>query len=404
MNNSENQNKSLLEEALVDLNRLIEEAKENAKEVLAAAMPEKIDQLVKESLTQKLEDENKSETTTTTTESVDNVVEVNEEELDQFVEKPKENEVGKEETTESIDMREKSDEEVIETYENMGDDTSIKIDQSENTNPVNDIELNLDDLNLEALNIQPEDSENSDELDAALHEALIALKEEIEKSEEEPKEKEEDKKPEETKTIDEVKEPSIEEGVGHANTLTAAKKVTPETAATERNETKTQNTRPALKNESVYIEEINRLKNKANALIKENKELKTVNTELQSTNQKLTESTKSVINEFQENFKKLEIHTTKLGLVTRLFVENVTTEAEKKDIITRFDSIKTKEESKKLFETINLELKNKSTISESVNEKLNKVVKTSHSETLTETTAYEDESLKTIKRLMYNKK
>lgn len=81
------------------------------------------------------------------------------------------------------------------------------------------------------------------------------------------------------------------------------------------------------------------LQNKINAAIQENKQLK-------ETVAKVTKIMKEAV---QVNVN--------LGHIVRLMTENATTKAEKEDIINRFNSAKTLNESKNLYDTISAELK-----------------------------------------------
>jgi hypothetical protein len=83
-----------------------------------------------------------------------------------------------------------------------------------------------------------------------------------------------------------------------------------------------------------------------------------------------------------------------------LFTEHSTTKKEKMDILKRFDNAETIKESKNIYKTIKSELDNKKPINESVENKVNKTVKSYTANNLNESTAYVDPQITAIKDLM----
>lgn len=81
------------------------------------------------------------------------------------------------------------------------------------------------------------------------------------------------------------------------------------------------------------------LKNKINAAIRENKQLK---------------ETVSKVSKIMKEAVQVNVN---LGHIVRLMVENSTTKAEKEDIVKRFNYVKTNEDAKSLYESISSELK-----------------------------------------------
>lgn len=82
---------------------------------------------------------------------------------------------------------------------------------------------------------------------------------------------------------------------------------------------------------------------------------------------KLNKAYKKEIAELKEAVSQLKnclnetyLTNVNLGQITRLFVENTTTRAEKQDIISRFDNVKSTKDAKKLYECVSKELKAKS--------------------------------------------
>lgn len=104
---------------------------------------------------------------------------------------------------------------------------------------------------------------------------------------------------------------------------------------------------------------------------------------------------------FKEKLNEVAVFNANLAYATRLFTESSTTKQEKLNILKRFDSVSSMNESKNLFKTINSELENKKPITESVVEKISTTKSTSSSsEVLSEAKAYENPQFKRMKDLM----
>ena len=104
-------------------------------------------------------------------------------------------------------------------------------------------------------------------------------------------------------------------------------------------------------------------------MLKEYNELKGKNTEY-----------KKALNIFKDKLNEVALFNTNLAYVNRLFTENSTTKKEKMLILKRFDNADTIKESKSIYKTIKTELDAKTPISESVENKVNKTVKSSKSD------------------------
>ena len=104
---------------------------------------------------------------------------------------------------------------------------------------------------------------------------------------------------------------------------------------------------------------------------------------------------------FKEKLNEVAVFNANLAYSTRLFTEHSTTKQEKLNILKRFDSISTMNEAKVLFNTIKTELGNKKTVTETVVEKISNTPSTSTSqEVLSEAKAYENPQFKRMKDLM----
>lgn len=131
-------------------------------------------------------------------------------------------------------------------------------------------------------------------------------------------------------------------------------------------------------------QELANMMRKANSILNENKELK------------------KIANELREKINEAVVINASLAKVINLVTENSTTRNEKIDILTRFNNVKTIEESKNLYETISRELKSAHTVNNGtklINEQLNETKSKA-----TETQIYKSEDLNEtidfMKRLM----
>ena len=103
---------------------------------------------------------------------------------------------------------------------------------------------------------------------------------------------------------------------------------------------------------------------------------------------------------FKEKLNEVAVFNANLAYATRLFTEHSTTKQEKLNIMKRFDSISTMNESKNLFNVIKSELETKKPVTESVVNKITSTPSTSSSEVLSESKAYENPQFKRMKDLM----
>jgi hypothetical protein len=104
---------------------------------------------------------------------------------------------------------------------------------------------------------------------------------------------------------------------------------------------------------------------------------------------------------FKDKLNEVAVFNANLAYATRLFTEHSTTKQEKLNILKRFDSISSMNEAKTLFNTIKTELGTKITVTESVAEKITNMPSTSTStEVLAESKAYENPQFKRMKDLM----
>ncbi len=103
---------------------------------------------------------------------------------------------------------------------------------------------------------------------------------------------------------------------------------------------------------------------------------------------------------FKEKLNEVAVFNANLAYATRLFTEHSTTKQEKLNILKRFDSISTLKESKNLYSSIKTELDTKKPVTESVVDKITTSQTSSSSKVLSESKAYENPQFKRMKDLM----
>ncbi len=104
---------------------------------------------------------------------------------------------------------------------------------------------------------------------------------------------------------------------------------------------------------------------------------------------------------FKEKLNEVAVFNANLAYATRLFTEHSTTKQEKLNILKRFDSISTLKESKNLYSSIKTELDTKKPVTESVVDKITTAPTSSSSQkVLSESKAYENPQFKRMKDLM----
>jgi hypothetical protein len=127
---------------------------------------------------------------------------------------------------------------------------------------------------------------------------------------------------------------------------------------------------------------------------------KEINEEVENLKKQNAEYKKALVL-FKDKLNEVAVFNANLAYATRLFTEHSTTKQEKLNILKRFDSVSTMNESKTLFSTINSELGSKKPVTESVVEKISSTPQTSTSQgVLSESKAYENPQFKRMKDLM----
>ena len=390
--------KSILEQALLQVQTLEEAVKANAKGILASTMKQELNDLLKESLEE--EEEVVAEQPDSEEETQDDVPaeagdeedgldndemgdeESSDDELSKDIDSlDSEDEMGSEmddmdsegmDDEDVVDMTGADEEEVLKVFKAMSAEDGIIVKKDENHIELEDGDdeyiIKLDEEESteepmdETMDMPMEEEEETSE-DWNEGEEVVY---EIELDEEESEEGSEDEKDMSEETFDEPHEEEMGEAARtkwniHGN--------------------KGEAERAGIKSKKVFA---------AGAINEEVENLKKQNAEY-----------KKALVLFKEKLNEVAVFNANLAYATRLFTEHSTTKQEKLNILKRFDSISTLKESKNLYSTIKTELDTKKPISESVVDKITSAPSTSSStEVLSESKAYENPQFKRMKDLM----
>ena len=265
-----------------------------------------------------------------------------------------------------VDMTNASHDEVLRVFKAMkpedgivvkkdGDDVELDVDGDEYIIKLDDNEDDMsDDFDMSEMDDMSDDFDMSEMEDETIFEIELDEEEDMEEAEEETHEM---KKIEATEAARTKSNPHGDKGPGQGRT--------------------------GLKSKKMYKAGSGALNEEVKALKKQNSEYK-----------------KALVL-FKEKLNEVAVFNANLAYATRLFTEHTTTKQEKLNILKRFDSVSTMNESKNLFSTIKGELENKKPITESVVNKIASTPKTSSSqEILSEAKAYENPQFKRMRDLM----
>jgi hypothetical protein len=406
--------KSIIEEALLDINTIKEAINANTKEILRSVAKEEIDGVVKESLEEKdYEEEDEFENDEPFTGNYVSSRDVEETNDDSDMNGGYTGAEGTENeyedgmdamASDELDMTDASDDDVIAIYKKLSGEDEIEIVGDEIhlniTEPgqyvvksdgmgaeSGDEELGLEPAGDDMLDIEGgedfEDSEDDVEYEIEMDdEGESETPEDVmggEESEDEESEGEESEEgeSEEEEQLDEKISIGTGMSVGTHRNKTAAGSI----GAPENPKALDE----AVKARKIVSETVARY----NSLLTETAKLKTENEEF-----------RKALKEFRNKLVETVVYNSNLTYVTKLFMEHATTKIEKDSIIKRFDEVSSIKESKKLYKTIANELEVRKPISESVENKIIKEATSSTSKQLTESTAYVDPSTKRIMDLI----
>jgi hypothetical protein len=390
--------KSILEQALLQIENLEEAVKQNAKGILGSVVKQELNGLLKESM---------KEEGDVTDEDNSNVDEDDEElskNIDDETSEDDEDDMGTddEETSDSVDGIESSDDmsnddmddtsddeddtmpsdDTVMDMTNASDDEVVKVFKAMKPNDGivvkrdgNNLDINIDgdEYVIKLDEVPGEDM--SEEMDEDMYEEMDMEEETMDSEEETVYEIELDGSDEETPT--ETKESKIEKPFKAAK---GAKKIeATEAARTQGNDVRGEGPRQGKKFKAGRPE----LNEEVSKLRKQNDEYK-----------------KALVL-FKEKLNEVAVFNASLAYATRLFTEHSTTKQEKLNILKRFDSVSTMNESKTLYSSIKSELNSKKPVTESVADKISATPKSSSSkEVLAEAKAYENPQFKRMKELM----
>jgi len=385
--------KSILEQALLQVQTLEEAVKANAKGILASTMKQELNDLLKESMEE--EEEVVNEQPDSEEEPQDDVpAEAGDDEEGLDNDESGEESSDDEELSKDIDSMDSEDDMEMP---DMGMDMDSEGEEEEDVVDMTDAD---EDEVLKVFKaMSPEDGiivkkdENHIELSDGDDEYIIKLEDETEEESFDMNEEESSEMADDEEVVyeieldepmgDEEGEESSEEEVSEENFDEPKEGDVDEAARTKWNAhgDKAGADRTGIKGKKVFA---------AGAINEEVETLKKQNAEY-----------KKALVLFKEKLNEVAVFNANLAYATRLFTEHSTTKQEKLNILKRFDSISTLKESKNLYSTLKSEFEVKKPISESVVEKITSAPSSSSStEVLSESKAYENPQFRRMKDLM----
>jgi hypothetical protein len=386
--------KSILEQALLQVQTLEEAVKANAKGILASTMKQELNDLLKESMEE--EEEVVNEQPDSEEETNDDVpAEAGDDEEGLDNDESGEESFDDDELSKDIDSMDSEDDMEMP---DMGMDMDTEGEDEEDVVDMTDAD---EDEVLKVFKaMSPEDGiivkkdENHIELSDGDDEYIIKLEDETEEESFDMNEEESSEMADDEEVVYEIEldEPmgdeeevgeSYEEEVSEENFDEPMEGDVDEAARTKWNAhgDKAGADRAGIKGKKVFA---------AGAINEEVETLKKQNAEY-----------KKALVLFKEKLNEVAVFNANLAYATRLFTEHSTTKQEKLNILKRFDSISTLKESKNLYSTLKSEFEVKKPISESVVEKITSAPSSSSStEVLSESKAYENPQFKRMKDLM----
>lgn len=409
--------KSILEEALLDINHIQNALNANTKEILRSVAKEEINGVVKESLEEEIYEEEEMDETMDEAEEMDETMD-EAEEMDESKEEIEEGymeeedleegmyEESMDEDMDELDMTDASDDEVIAIYKKMSGDDEIEIVGDELRLNISEpgeyvVKLNgadeMGDEDMEdELELEPADDmmdgDDEEDMDMDMDTDEEGDEEdfdyEIEMDDEEDMGDEEDDMEDEESMDDEMgdeeDEEEIEESLGYTRGY-AGRQGARKNGAAHLPKPKSETVNEAIAAKKLVSETAK----KYNALLTEATKLKAENDEF-----------RAALKEFRTKLVETVVFNSNLTYVTKLFMEHSTTKGEKDSILKRFDDVTSLKESKKLYKTIANELESRKPISESVENKIIKEATSGVSKQIVESTAYVDPSTKRIMDLI----
>ena len=369
--------KSILEQALLQVQTLEEAVKANAKGILASTMKQELNDLLKESL----EEEKEVDEQPDSEEDTDDVP------VETGDEKNPDNE--DDEPSKDIDSLD-TDDDMAPTMDDMDTDGDMTptMDGMDTDDDVLDMTGADEDEILKVFKAMgPNDGvivkkdDNHIELSDGDDEYIIQLDEDEMMSDEMPVDEDEMMSDE---TVYEIELDDVDEGDMSPEDAMEGDVEPVEGDVDESARTMGYGYHGGLKSKNVY-----KAGNKRDEINEEVSKLKKQNDEY-----------KKALVLFKDKLNEVAVFNANLAYATRLFTEHSTTKQEKLNILKRFDSISTLKESKNLYSSIKTELETKKPVTESVVEKINHAPTSSSTNVLSESKAYENPQFKRMKDLM----
>jgi hypothetical protein len=393
--------KSILEQALLQVNTLEEAVKQNAKGILSSVMKQELNDLLKESMEEEeevAEQPSKEEETDDMSDAESDDDAEENDDMASINDEPSKDIDGEDEEAEAeddfptfddaeepsmdddmLDMTNASDEEVLKVFKAMSDEDGIIVKKDGANISLKDeedeyiIKLDEEDLSSEDMSEEDMDMDLSGDEEVAEEEESDEAIYEIELDGMEGEEMYEV-----SGTPDDLELPEEEVEVDEA-------------AHTKWNAHG--GDRAGLPTKKMFAAGAKKTTNESAA------QKKAINEEVQNLKKQNAEYKKALVL-FKEKLNEVAVFNANLAYATRLFTEHSTTKSEKLNILKRFDSISTITESKNLYNSINAELGTKKPVTESVAEKISSTPSSSSSEVLSESKVYEAPQFARMKDLM----
>lgn len=406
--------KSILEEALLDIKNIQSALNANTKEILRSVAREEINSVVKESLVDEayteeaVNEEEAAETEKMTEGEMTEEGMTNEEVAEEGMESEGTYEEGMDTgVSEELDLTDASDDDVIAIYKKLSGEDEIEIvgdevrlsvsEPGEYVIKTSDIEgAPADDMDME-MDLDVDDAEMDMDMDVddaemgmdgeeggVDYEIEMGDEEETEETpfgDEEEEEEEGEEEGEEEEEEEEVE--TIDEKIAVGTGMSVGNRRNPHGPGSIG---APENPKSKLDEAVIAKKLVSETAKKYNTLLTEAKKLKTENEEF-----------RTALKEFRTKLVETVVFNSNLTYITKLFMEHATTKGEKQSIIKRFDDeATTLKESKRLYKTIANEMENRKPINEAVENKIIKEATSGASRQLTENTAYVDPSTKRI--------
>lgn len=382
--------KSFLEEALLEAKSIQKSAEANAKEILATSMKPEIDRIIKEAIEEDSIEENNGEESHEQTKKVaeekieddDDNVELDtlddepEQEIETGESEPESNDV--EDEVDQIDLSNTPDNEVVKIFKKINDDDQIEITKDGDSINLKDenneyhIELSESQktkkskLNENGVCENCSDHNNNDELSTDM-ENKDEMIYEIELGDDE-----------------DLNEKELGEtfNITHAEGKNVTAKPQNFNVRSRPGDTRYKSQyQESVERNKQLVRKFNSLRSKAVKILSENKQLKGKENQY-----------KTALVDLRGKLNQVALFNTNLAYVNKIMTEQTTTKQEKIDTISRFDKVKTINESKALYKTIVDGLK-KEPIKDIVEKKITKTSESGTSKQINESKAYVDPQL-----------